>query len=97
MRKRKWYYVLKPQEYEMTCDKCGGSNITWSEFEHMIWCYDCGIDTSGIDGIFGGPIGWGVAQMLGISFARYYIKENKIKYPRANTHHIRWYAKKEDE
>lgn len=29
---------------------------------------------------------------LGISFNKYYIKENKIKYPRISGHHIRWYA-----
>jgi len=34
MKKRKWFYIHKPAEFEMTCDKCGGSNITWSEYEH---------------------------------------------------------------
>jgi hypothetical protein len=93
MRKRKWYYVQKPAEYEISCDKCDGTNIEWSEYEHKIWCYDCQIDTDGNGGIFDGPIGLGVCTLLGISFARYYIKENKVKYPRVINHKIKWFAK----
>lgn len=93
MRKRKWYYVQKPYEYEIACDKCGGVNIEWSEYEHKIWCYDCKIDTDGNGGIFDGPIPWGVSEIMGISFARYYIKEDVVKYPRIINHHIRYYAK----
>jgi hypothetical protein len=92
MRKRKWIYVMKPFSYEIACDKCNGSNIEWSEYEHMIWCYDCMIDTPGTGGIFDGPIGWGVAELLGISLDRYYMKENKVKYPRLVGNHIRYYA-----
>jgi len=78
MKKRKWFYIHKPAEFEMTCDKCGGSNITWSEYEHMIWCYDCKIDTHGTGGVFDGPIAWGVMELFGVSFARFYIKEIKL-------------------
>ena len=45
------------------------------------------------EGIFGGPIGWGVAQLLGISFDRFYIKENKVKYPRIVNHKMMWVSK----
>ena len=96
MKKRTWRYVMKPDRYDITCDKCDGTNIEWSEYEHMIWCYDCNIDTPGTPSLFDGPIGWGVCELLGISFARYYMKENKVKYPRIIGNHIRWYAKKKD-
>ena len=93
MRKRTWHYVQKPFDYEIHCDKCDGMNIEWSEFEHMIWCYDCEIDTKGTGGIFDGPIGWGVAALLGISFARWNMKKQRVEYPRIINHHIRYYAK----
>lgn len=41
LKKRTWHYIQKPYEYEMTCDKCNGHNIEWSEYEGKIWCYDC--------------------------------------------------------
>ena len=47
MQKREWVYVMDPAEYEIECDHCDGTNIAWSEFKHMIWCYDCKIDTKG--------------------------------------------------
>jgi hypothetical protein len=62
--KRKTCYVLSPEKYEISCDKCDGTNITWSEFEHKIWCYDCQIDTDGNPGIFGGPIPVNVTKLL---------------------------------
>jgi hypothetical protein len=97
MRKRTWHYVMKPQSYEMTCDKCGGSNIDWSEYEHKIWCYDCKIDTDGNDGIFGGPIGWGVCELLGISFARWNMKKNRVEYPRIIGNKIKFFAKRKNQ
>ncbi len=75
---RKWIYVQKPQRYDLHCDKCGGSNITWSEFEGMIWCYKCQIDTPGDEGIFSGPIPVEVSKMMGISFDRFYLKSKRI-------------------
>ena len=77
--KRKWHYCLEPSHFSMTCDKCEGTNITWSEFVHQIWCYDCEIDTDGFDGIFGGPIGWHVTELLGTSFDRVIIETGKIE------------------
>ncbi len=76
---RAWCYVQQPTAYEISCDKCGGSNITWSEFEHMIWCFDCKIDTCGTGGIFDGPIPLEVSKMFGISFDRIDLKTRKIK------------------
>ena len=70
MKKREWIYVQKPAQYEITCDKCECSNIEWSEFEGMIWCYDCEVDTKGTGGVFSGPIPFGAAGLLGLSFDR---------------------------
>ena len=95
MRKRKWHYVMHPYEYEIDCDKCGGRNIEWSEFERKIWCYDCKIDTDGTDGIFAGPIGWGVSELLGIRFERWDMKRKIVTYPRMVGHKIKWFAKPE--
>lgn len=67
-------YVQKPQEYEVHCDKCGGSNLNWSEWEGLIWCYDCKIDTQGDGGIFSGPIPMEIARELGLCFDRYDIE-----------------------
>ena len=79
MKKRTWCYVQQPTSYEMSCDKCGGINITWSEWEKGIWCYDCKIDTRGNEGIFGGPIPLEVSKILGTSFDRFYFKDKIIK------------------
>lgn len=58
--KRTWVYIHPPEFYEVYCDNGGKINkdhkTAWSEFEHMIWCYDCKLDMRGFDGIFGGPI-----------------------------------------
>ena len=70
MKKRTWIYCQSPEMYEISCDSCGGNNITWSEFEGMLWCFDCKIDTPGNEGIFDGPIPLEICKMLGISFDR---------------------------
>lgn len=93
MRKRTWMYVLKPQRYEISCDKCNGSNIEWSEFEGMIWCYDCKIDTRGDGGIFNGPIPLGASQLLGLSFDRINLKKKRVEYMRIVGHKVKWFAK----
>lgn len=79
MKKRQWVYVMKPTAYEMSCDRCGGNNITWSEFERLIWCFDCRINTPGNPGIFDGPIPLEVAKMLGISFDRFYLIDRSYR------------------
>ena len=76
LEKRTWYYVQKPMEYEITCDKCGGTNLDWSEYNKFVWCYSCKLDVRGTEGIFGGPIPIQCAAILGMSFDRYDM-ENK--------------------
>jgi hypothetical protein len=90
MRKRKWIYVMGPTSYEIYCNKCGGSNITWSEFEKCIWCYDCKVDTPGTGGIFDGPIPLQVSKMLGISFDRFYFKDKSKRKMGIKGHKLIW-------
>lgn len=78
MKKRKWIYVCQPVKYDIHCDKCDGTNITWSEYEHKIWCYDCKIDTPGTLGIFDGPIPIFTVEIFGISLNRYYLKSKAV-------------------
>ena len=70
IHKRSWCYCMKPPSYDIRCDICDGSNISWSEFEEKIWCFDCEKDTPGTGGIFRGPLPVAVAGILGISFDR---------------------------
>lgn len=79
LEKRTWHYIDEPWAFDMHCDKCEGKNITWSEYAHKIWCYDCEIDTPGFDGIFGGPIGIETSHLLGTSFDRINMETGKIE------------------
>jgi len=80
LKKRTSCYIQNPVNYEIACDKCNGTNIEWSEYEGLIWCQDCKIDTPGTKGIFDGPIPLEVCKVLGISFDRYDIV-NKRRIP----------------
>lgn len=79
MKKREWCYVLQPYYFDILCDQCQGTNITWSEYEHKIWCYNCCIDTEGTGGIFTGPIPIEVVYMTGIHFDRLLLESNIIQ------------------
>lgn len=79
---------MEPYKYDMFCDKCRGRNIAWSEYEHMIWCYDCKIDTPGFEGLFGGLIPMMACTLLGISFARFYFKDQTVRYPVIRKHKV---------
>jgi hypothetical protein len=86
--RRTWHYILPPIVYDMRCDKCWdgelnsktGKNITWSEFAHKIWCYDCKIDTEGFDGVFGGPIPMHASYLMGLCFDRWNLETNEIEF-----------------
>lgn len=89
-KKREWCWIMKPQSYEMTCDICGGSNLDWSEFKHMIWCYDCQKDTPGEGGLFNGPIPLHLCLELGFSFDRIDISTGKRLYLHEIKGHCEW-------
>ncbi len=82
MIKRTWIYIHEPKDYEIHCDLCQGTNITWSEWEGMIWCYDCQKDTKGFGGIFEGPIPFGIMPMLSISLDRIDLATGKRNTPK---------------
>jgi hypothetical protein len=71
LKKRTWCWIMLPADYEIRCDLCKGANITWSEYENLIWCYDCEKDTPGTSGIFDGPIMVNTVQLMGISLDRF--------------------------
>ena len=96
MKKRKWMYLKKPTFFEMSCDKCGGKNITWSEYEHKIWCFDCKIDTLGTGGIFDGPIPLEVSKIFGISFDRLYFKDKSIRSMEVRGNKLIWRKEKNE-
>ncbi|MFA7219148.1 MAG: hypothetical protein WC119_01310 [Synergistaceae bacterium] len=79
MKKRVWAYLQNPKDYEITCDLCGGTNIEWSEWEGLIWCYDCEKDTKGTEGIFDGPIMPNICELMGISFDELNIETGDIR------------------
>ena len=94
MKKRKWCWIMKPHAYCMTCDICGGNNITWSEYERMIWCYDCQKDTPGQGSIFDGPILLNFCLMMGISFDRVDLKTDRRLYLHVLGDRLVWRKKK---
>lgn len=74
-------YCQHPSKYDIFCPICGSSNITWSEFEKHIWCYDCEKDillTRYFAGIFDGPIPMELSHCMGISFDRICLADNSI-------------------
>lgn len=79
LAKRTWVYICQPFVYGITCDKCNGSDITWSEFEHMIWCYACKVDTEGTEGVFDGPIPINMSHLLGMCFSRYNMETKQLE------------------
>jgi len=89
---RERVFVLEPARYQIRCDLCGGDNITWSEYEHLIWCYDCEKDTVGTGGIFDGPIALKAAEMLGMSLDKVDLKTGQRFTPVENkeTHKLEY-------
>jgi len=80
MKKRTWIYIQSPQAYGYSCELCHGSNITWSEFEHKIWCHDCEKDIDGEGGVFDGPIPLGLSRLMGMNFDRIELKTGQRLY-----------------
>lgn len=86
--KRTWHYLMKPQEFEIVCPICKGSNLNWSEYAKHIWCYDCKKDIKDFENHYDGPIPMGVASMLGLNFDIYNMKTKKIE--RYNIEQGKW-------
>lgn len=78
--KRTWYYIQKPAEHEISCTKCKGRNLEWSEFAGHVWCYDCQIDFADYISALSGPVPTQIAGMLGICFDRYNMFTDDVEY-----------------
>lgn len=85
--KRTWHYLLDPAEYGVHCNNRGKVNpshkVAWSEYEGMIWCFDCKKDMRGFGGIFNGPIPVEATKLiLGRQcFYRYNLERKCVEYP----------------
>lgn len=81
LEKRTWYYLQKPGVYGYEpCNSCGNENLQWSEFKDHIWCDQCNIDFKPkYHGVFDGPIGMGAASLMGISFDRFDMVNERVE------------------
>lgn len=70
MNKRKWCFASPPADFGIKCDICGGDNLAWSEYEDLVWCFDCKIDTKGTENLLSGPVPVEVAALLGINLTK---------------------------
>ncbi len=79
MKKREWHYVLPPTAFELRCNVCDGGRVWWSEYERMIFCFDCQLDVDGTESIFDGPIALNTCYLLGLNFDIYNLKTHQIE------------------
>ena len=91
---RERVFVMEPARYDIRCDLCGGTDVVWSEYERMIWCYDCEKDTVGTGGIFDGPVPVGATGVLGLSLDMVDLETGQRLTPVVNkeTHEIEYVA-----
>jgi hypothetical protein len=78
--KRIWCYIQKPAQHEISCPKCKGTNLDWSEWDKHIWCYNCKKDYSNYSSALSGPVPVQVATMLGLSLDMFNIETNEVKH-----------------
>jgi len=80
-QKREFVYCQHPREtYEVAgCRHCGGDNVTYSEWAHLMWCYDCKKEYRPEHwGIFDGPMPMYLSHMLGVTFDRIEIATGRL-------------------
>lgn len=77
---RTWHYVQNPIKHDICCPECKGHNITWSEYEKHIWCFDCELDMDNYLSALDGPVPIQTAYMLGIRVDRYLMDTDRIEY-----------------
>lgn len=96
LQKRTWCYVQPPMNYEIAPCSCGNIHTQWSEYQKHIWCDPCQKDfIPEHNGIFDGPIGLGVAKLLGISFARIQFESKDIEDLDSNGNYVKCLKTKE--
>lgn len=74
MKKRTWHYVTSPINFDLHCTEDRDHNITWSEFEDHVWCYDCEKDIEYKSGYSIFPTK--LAEIVGISFDKIDLERN---------------------
>ena len=81
-------YCQNPKQYDIWCPRDKAHDVTWSEFEHHLWCFHCNKDyliVRHTSGIFSGPIPMEIANEFGTSFNRINIKTKEILEDKMNT------------
>lgn len=79
LERRKWCYVQRPRDYGIAPCACGNEDTQWSEYRKHLWCDKCQVDfIPEHNGIFDGPIPVRIADMMGISFARYDLETGEV-------------------
>jgi len=78
MKPRTWHYAYHPSLYQVACPNCADHNITWSEWQEHLWCYECEKDIKIENSILNGPIPTTVANAMGIKFDRVIIATGKL-------------------
>lgn len=78
--KRTWHYIRPPADFEMAPCLCGNRNTQWSEFKGCLWCDKCQKDFIPEHyGVLDGPIPFGAAKIMGMSFDRYNMETQQIE------------------
>ena len=77
MKKRTECYVCNPIALELYCPLNEEHEITWSEYEEHIWCYDCVKDIKYEPG-GAGPIPVEISKLLGIDYRKYNVATGEI-------------------
>lgn len=79
MKKREWHYLLPPTAFEIRCSICSGTKIYWSEYESMVFCFECQLDVGCTESLFDGPIPLKTCYLLGLNFDRYNLKTHQVE------------------
>lgn len=80
MKRRRWVYVMRPNEYDVAGCPCGNVDPDWSEFAGHLWCQKCQKDfIPEHNGVFDGPIPINAAALMGLNFAQFNIKTGKVR------------------
>lgn len=78
-KRRTWVYVQRPAMYGVDNCPCGNADPDWSEFEEHLWCPTCQKDFQPRSwGLFDGPVGVCLCELLGIYFDRVDLVNNKL-------------------
>lgn len=80
LEKRTHVYVMRPRAYEVAGCPCGNNDPDWSEYKKHLWCQKCGNDfIPEHNGIFDGPVGLGLCEVLGIDLRRMNLETQEIE------------------